>query len=109
MQWLSTGIKIWFWPRDAIPYNLFGNSPEPDTWGPPTANFAGSGCDFNKHFANHRIVIDTTFCGDWGNAVWASNPVCGKKAPSCNEWVANNPREFRDSYWRINYLKTFVE
>ncbi|KAF1976131.1 putative endo-1,3(4)-beta-glucanase [Bimuria novae-zelandiae CBS 107.79] len=109
MQWTSSGIKMWFWPRDAIPYNLFGNSPEPNTWGTPTASFTGSGCDFNKHFVNHRIVFDTTFCGDSGNAVWASNPTCSKKAATCNDYVANNPSAFGDSYWRINYLKVFKE
>ena len=109
MQWTSSGIKMWFWPRDAVPYNLFGNTPEPETWGTPTANFAGSGCNWGTHFVNHRIVIDTTFCGDWGNAVWASNPTCSKKAATCNEYVANNPSAFKDSYWRINYLKVFKE
>lgn len=109
MQWTTSGIKIWFFPRDNIPYNLYGNNPEPDTWGKPSANFAGSGCDFNKHFVNHKLVIDTTFCGDWGNAVWASNPVCSKKAPTCNQFVANNPSAFKESYWRINYLKIFRE
>ncbi|KAK7191012.1 hypothetical protein DPSP01_007814 [Paraphaeosphaeria sporulosa] len=109
MQWTSTGIKIWFFPRDSIPYNMYGNNPDPSLWGTPSANFAGSGCDFNKHFINHKLVIDTTFCGDWGNAVWASNPVCSKKAATCNEYVANNPSAFAESYWRINYLKVFKE
>ncbi|KAJ4294523.1 hypothetical protein N0V90_008214 [Kalmusia sp. IMI 367209] len=108
MQWTSTAIKIWFFTRDTIPYNLFGNSPEPDTWGTPQANFQGS-CDINKHFVNHRLVIDTTFCGDWGNAVWASNPTCSKLAASCNDYVANNPSAFTEGYWRINYLKVFRE
>jgi hypothetical protein len=109
MQWTSTGIKMWFFPRDSIPYNMYGNNPDPTLWGMPSASFAGSGCDFTKHFVNHKLVIDTTFCGDWGNAVWASNPVCSKKATTCNEYVANNPSAFTESFWRINYLKVFRE
>lgn len=73
MEWTSSGIKIWFFPRNAIPNGVNGTSPDPASWGTPDANFKGN-CDFNKHVVNQQFVLDTTFCGDWAGAVWAANP-----------------------------------
>ncbi len=96
MEWTSSAIKIWFFPRQTIPTD--GVEPDPSTWGLPSATFtAGSTCDFDAHFRDLRIVslqppflswigaghetrkaaddrscqvINLTFCGDWagGNA-----------------------------------------
>ncbi|KAF2256308.1 glycoside hydrolase family 16 protein [Trematosphaeria pertusa] len=105
MEWTTSSIKIWFFPRNSIPADLAaGNAPDPSKWSTPQASFQG-GCDIGRHFVNHQIVIDTTFCGDWAGAVWPAD--CKALAGSCNEYVANNPGVFAESYWRINYLKVF--
>ncbi|KAF2013802.1 glycoside hydrolase family 16 protein [Aaosphaeria arxii CBS 175.79] len=109
MEWTSTSIKIWFFPRDSIPVDLKNNIPNPASWGTPQANFEGGGCNYEKAFGRQRLVINTTFCGDWAAAVWTSNPTCKALAASCNDYVANNPTAFRNSTWTINYLKTFQQ
>lgn len=63
MEWTSSYICVWFFPRNAIPNNIKTNTPDPSTWGKPQANFQGN-CDFGSKFRDHSIVIDTTFCGD---------------------------------------------
>jgi hypothetical protein len=67
-------------------------NPDPTNWGEPQADFQG--CDIDAHFRNHQIIFDTTFCGDWAASAWAADPVCGKKATTCNEFVAQNPEAF---------------
>ena len=72
MERTSQSIKMWFFPRTAIPADLkAGSSVDPSKWGTPQATFQGA-CDFDKKFGNQRIVLDTTFCGDWAGAVWDS-------------------------------------
>jgi hypothetical protein len=53
--WNSSGIQIWFFPRDKIPKDIERGNPRPENWGTPEANFSGS-CDFDSHFKNHWIV-----------------------------------------------------
>lgn len=73
MEWTTSSIKIWFFPRNSIPADLAaGNAPDPSKWSTPQASFQG-GCDIGRHFVNHQIVIDTTFCGDWAGAVWPAD------------------------------------
>ncbi|KAF2737302.1 hypothetical protein EJ04DRAFT_533108 [Polyplosphaeria fusca] len=108
MEWTASAIKIWFWPRASVPAALGKSNPNPSEWGLPDANFAGN-CDFNRHFKDHRLVIDTTFCGDWAGVVWDSNPTCKNLAKSCQDFVANNPGQYAESYWRINSLKVYSQ
>jgi Glycosyl hydrolases family 16 len=105
-EWNSVGIKIWFFPRNAVPAGLNSSNPEPsEAWGAPKAAFAG---DFkvDDHFKDLNIVFDTTFCGQWAGKVWA-NSTCAALAPTCEEFVTKNPSAFREVYWAINSLKVF--
>ncbi|KAF2184299.1 glycoside hydrolase family 16 protein [Zopfia rhizophila CBS 207.26] len=106
MEWTSSFIKMWYFPRNAIPVDVSSNSPDPGKWGTLQANFAGA-CNFDQHFVNHQIILDTTFCGDWAGAVWDSNPTCKALAANCNDYVAKNPAAFAESYWRFNSLRVF--
>lgn len=65
MQWTSSFIKLWFFARGSIPASITAGNPDYTTFGTPMANFDGSSCNIDSHFINHRIVFDTTFCGDW--------------------------------------------
>ena len=56
--------------------------------------------------ANHHIVFDTTFCGDWAGSVWAASS-CAAYAPSCQAFVAANPGVFASAYWLINSVKVY--
>lgn len=97
-QWTSEFIRLWFFPRSAIPADITAGQPDPSTWGPPMSNFQGS-CDIDTHFVNHEIVFDLTFCGDWAGNVWNQFPTCSALAPTCTDYVAANPAAFADAYW----------
>jgi hypothetical protein len=73
MEWTSSAIEVFFFPRTSIPSDITSGSPDPSTWGTPVASFSGSGCDIDSHFSNHNIVFDTTFCGQWAGSVWLAS------------------------------------
>ena len=107
-EWTSNAIKIWFFPRNAIPADIASGNPEPgEAWGVPRGSFAGNFM-MNDHFKDLRIVFDTTFCGDWAGAVWADSS-CAPLAPTCQEFVTKNSRAFREMYWAINSLNVFEQ
>jgi len=108
MQWESSGVYIWFWPRGSVPSDVTNGNPVTGNWGLPIVAFnGGSGCTFDNHFMNQNIVFDTTFCGDWAgsSSVWGSSS-CASKG-SCNDYVAQNPGVFANAYWTINSIKVY--
>jgi hypothetical protein len=54
--WTSSGIKVWYFAARDVPANIRSGTPNPDTWGVPTANFGNGGCDFNSKFRDMNIV-----------------------------------------------------
>ncbi|KAJ5179177.1 hypothetical protein N7492_002387 [Penicillium capsulatum] len=107
-EWTSESINVWFFPRHTEPQDIHGDSPNPSVWKQqPTAKFAGN-CNIDSHFRNHNIVFDITFCGDWASGAWNTTASCAKKADTCDEFVANQPNAFADSYWKINSLKAYT-
>lgn len=109
MEWTSEAISVWFWPAGdaALPADVIVDNPNPSSWGPPAARFVGgSGCDIDAHFKAHNIVFNTATCGDWAGAIWSEGK-CGKLAPTCNEYVTNNPGVFSEAYWIVKSVKVF--
>ncbi|CAN8099000.1 unnamed protein product [Discula destructiva] len=117
MEWTSSAISVWFFPRNSSVANSLSASAA--TAGPistsnfstPIAQFAGgSGCSIDSYFENHNIVIDTTFCGDWAGkqAIWDEDSTCSALANTCEEYVANNPDAFTDAYWLFNYINVYT-
>jgi hypothetical protein len=98
VQWTSAHIKIWHFARNnGIPSDIQVGRPNPATWGQPHAFFKGSKyCNLDSKMKNQHIVINTNFCGDWaGNSdIWRNDPVCGRQASSCVDYVARNPQAF---------------
>ncbi len=45
--------------------------------------------------------------GDWAGQTWSQDPTCSAKAPTCQEYVQNNPQAFSEAYWKINALKVY--
>jgi hypothetical protein len=105
-EWTSQHIAIYFFSRSNIPADITSGNPNPAGWGQPAALFAG-GCNIPQTFKNHSIIFDTTFCGAWAGEVWSSDPVCSKKASTCNDYVQNNPSAFADAYWEVNSVKVY--
>jgi hypothetical protein len=112
MQWTGSFIKIWFFPRGAIPQTIFTTSPDVTRFGTPQAHFQGA-CDINANFKEHRLIFDTTFCGDWaGNVYRASGcPMYGMsdQIRACVRYVAENPRAYEQAYWEINSIRVFQQ
>lgn len=109
-EWTSEHISVWFFPRDRIPEDITNGNPNPSAWGPPQARFnGGQGCNIDDHFYGHKIIFNTTFCGDWAGAVevWNNNPECSAKAATCKDHVAGNPGAFEDAFWTVNSLKVY--
>ncbi|KAI1281168.1 glycoside hydrolase family 16 protein [Xylaria sp. FL0933] len=110
MEWDSKDIKIWHFPRIAIPYDISNapiSKPDPSRWGPPQARFGGSECDADSHFYNMSLVINTNFCGAYAGDAWGVTDICNKLAPTCEEFVASNPSSFRNAFWQINYIDVY--
>ncbi|KAG4033825.1 hypothetical protein MFRU_004g03280 [Monilinia fructicola] len=109
-EWTSDHIKIWFFPRGFIPFDIKRDNPDPNSWPKPQAIFQGSSsCNIDTHFANQKLVFDTTFCGDWAGGVWGNDGgACSQGgAFSCEQFVAGSPGAFKDAYWLINSVKVY--
>ncbi|PRP80491.1 putative endo-1,3(4)-beta-glucanase [Planoprotostelium fungivorum] len=100
MERTDNTIRVWIFPRNAIPADVLSGSPNPCSWGQPDADFELGGACPNNHFQGHKIVFDITFCGDWAGAVF--NQQCGG---DCVSYVRDNPSAFSESYWLINSLR----
>jgi hypothetical protein len=109
-EWTESDISIWHFSRSVIPADITSGTPNPDSWGSPDARFQLS-CNIGTNFKDHQIVFDTTFCGQWAGQqnVWSQDAVCGQKAATCNDFVANNPSAFIESYWQINSVKVYQQ
>lgn len=108
MEWADDTIKVWSFPRSSYPKDIDSGNPDPSTWGLPVQNFAGSGANIKSNFFNHKIVINTDFCGDFGDAVWSGEGCAASTGyNTCEAFVANNPAAFVDQYWKISSLKVF--
>jgi len=84
--WDSSGFKIYRFARNAIPNDIQSRQPNPASWGTPAALFENSdGCDFSSHFFQHKIVLDTTICGDFAGPTYQGAGCPG----TCQEAVAN--------------------
>jgi len=102
MKWDELGIAIWSFYRQAIPNDITQGSPDPSKWGPPVASLDPGSCDLSQYFANHSIIFDITFCGDWAGNSYASTTCPG----SCDERLMN-PTNFENATWIINHLKVY--
>lgn len=90
LEWTSTFIKVFFFPRNSIPQGTtgpLGGSPDPTTWGKPAAIFGGS-CDLDSYFRKLHMIFNITFCGDAAagteddpEGVWKRD--CSAKAATC--------------------------
>jgi hypothetical protein len=107
MEWTSEAISVWFFPRSSIPADIASGSPDPSKWGPPQAKFTGNTCDIDKYFTSHKIIFNTTFCGDWAGKKWKDDATCAAKADTCQAFVEKNPKAFTEAFWLIRYVKVF--
>jgi hypothetical protein len=99
----ESSMKIWIFKRNQIPADIKSGNPNPSSWGKPQAFFTiGNHCSA-KHFNNHELIINLTFCGDWAGNVYSGGMA------ACNEKVRTDPAAFKDAYWLINHIKYYTK
>ncbi|KAJ7576993.1 glycoside hydrolase family 16 protein [Mycena floridula] len=103
-SWTDAGIKVWHFPRTAIPADITAKNPDPSTWGAPIAFWSSASCDISEHFKDHSLIIDTTLCGDFAGAVYGSSGCPG----TCAEAV-QNPKNFAVARWMLNYIAVYQQ
>lgn len=110
MQWVDSGISVWFFPRSAIPGDITAGEPNPSGWQSPFANWPASTCPPNQYFNNNNAIFDLTFCGDWAGAAWSSSGCADSTGYSaCSDYVSAVGSGFTEAYWAINYVKYFSQ
>ena len=108
-EFSDAGIQIWFFPRSSgVPADITAGRPNPSSWQKPSGMFMSEKVDWNRLFKDLKLVINTTFCGDWAGKVWSSSE-CSKLAPTCEDYVANNPAVFKDAYWAIKGITVYQQ
>ncbi|KAK5955112.1 hypothetical protein OHC33_003791 [Knufia fluminis] len=113
MQWTSEYINIWHWPRSEVPNDVDSKTSDPGSWGLPAAQLGVGNCTIDQHFQSHKIIFDTTFCGEYaGNPyVWKTDDANSCEASTglatCDNYVANNPEAFKEAYWDVNYVRVY--
>jgi hypothetical protein len=60
VQWDSSGISVFFFPRGSIPADIEAEAPQPSTWGLAMARWPAIECDPFKFFYDHVAIFDTT-------------------------------------------------
>jgi hypothetical protein len=103
-EWTDEGIKVWYFERTKMPVDLLGPNPNPSGWlQTPDAFFPlGEDCS-SAHFGPQRIIFDITFCGDWAGSTFQQSGCPG----SCQDFVANTPHAFLETYWSILALRVY--
>jgi hypothetical protein len=58
MEWTSTFIRVYFFPKNAIPADITAGNPNPSSWGVPAADFDSQNgdCDIDANFPPQTIV-----------------------------------------------------
>jgi hypothetical protein len=107
-EWRDDGIRMWFFGRGNEPSDLTNTTatPDPSTWGEPTADFPDTHCDIGNHFRNASIIMNIALCGDWAGAqsIYSGQGDC---PGTCDNFVANNATAFEDAYWEIKSFRVF--
>ncbi|KAF8640464.1 hypothetical protein AX17_000128 [Amanita inopinata Kibby_2008] len=102
MKWDENGIAVWSFYRAAVPKDIVQGTPNPTNWGLPSAELWAEGCDPLNYFANHSIIFDITFCGDWAGNSYATSGCPG----TCADRLMD-PTSFANASWSINSLKVY--
>ncbi|KAG8713299.1 hypothetical protein FRC08_013431 [Ceratobasidium sp. 394] len=117
MRWDTSGISVFFFPREAIPSDITAEQPMPSTWGTPAGNWPAQNCDPFSFMKEHMIIFDTTLCGDLaGNANWNIANVAGQGAScaastgysTCLDYIRNEGAAFNEAYWEVKSVKVYT-
>lgn len=109
MERTSSGIKVWFWSRQAgnAPSDVSSGASSVNTgnWGTPSAYFPNTSCNIASKFGPQNIIINLTFCGDWAGQ---SSIYAASGCPStCVDYVNNNPSAFANAYFDFASINVY--
>lgn len=134
VQWDTSGISVFFFPRSSIPADIQAQAPQPSTWGLAMSRWPAIDCDPFKFFYNHVAIFDTTLwyvlffktgsaalnelcvrSGDWAGGVWTSSGVPGQDQScaaitgyaTCQDFVQNNGSAFQEACKSLSALRKF--
>ncbi|QRV76711.1 glycoside hydrolase family 16 protein [Ceratobasidium sp. AG-Ba] len=116
MKWDTSGISVFFFPREAIPSDITAGQPMPSTWGTPAGNWPAQNCDPFQFMKDHIMIFDTTLCGDWAGNGWNTAGVGGQGAScaastgysTCLDYIRNEGSAFTDAYWEVKSVKLYT-
>jgi len=116
MQWDTSGISIFFFPRGSEPADIANEVPQPATWGLPQARWPADACDPFKFFNNHHAIFDTTLCGQWAGSAWNGAGIPGQEqscaqrtgVSTCEAFVRANGASMSEAYWEVKYVKLYT-
>lgn len=102
-------IRSWFWPAGSEPFDVELGHPDPSSWGKPYSYFRLDPVNCPaSHFRNMRIVIDNTFCGEYGGATFEDAcPEVLADHLTCEEFVLQHPEKMREAYWLVRGLYVY--
>ncbi|KAK2461705.1 hypothetical protein APHAL10511_006168 [Amanita phalloides] len=117
MKWDSTGISVYFFPRNGVPSDIVAGAPHPDTWGLPQARWPATSCNPFNFFKNHSAIFDTTLCGDWAGGVWSGSGIPGQEQScaartgfsTCEAYVRASGSAFNEAYWEISSVSIYQQ
>ncbi|KAF8312888.1 concanavalin A-like lectin/glucanase domain-containing protein [Cantharellus anzutake] len=112
------GIRIWFFPRGSVPFDVSTGEPQPSGWGTPQARWPSTSCNPPDFFKSHMLVFDTTLCGDWAGAadIWSSPVNNGQVGGSCAtrtgystcvDYIRARGEDFTNAYWEVKSVKLY--
>lgn len=105
LNWNTTGLFMWFFPRASIPSDLPTANPNPDGWGLPVAAYPTSSCDTSKFIQPQTLIIDITVCGNFAGAADVFGATC---SGTCTDLVGD-PSNYKDAYFEISYIHVFAQ
>jgi len=98
----SAGVKMWSFARAEIPADILASKPNPYEWSSPKAFWSSATCDFNEHFADQTIVLNTDVGGGWAESALESSG-CGSDVAS----VVADGSNFENGSWAVNYIAVY--
>jgi hypothetical protein len=115
MKWDTTGIAVYFFPRESIPADITAGIPLPDSWGQAQARWPAAACDPFKFFNNHHAIFDTTLCGDWAAGVWNAAGIPGQEqscaqrtgVSTCEAFIRTKGASMLEAYWEVTSVKIY--
>jgi hypothetical protein len=111
-MWAKNGVRVWWFPRYAIPADITAEQPNPDSWGLPVGTFVSDLCDPYKFFHDNFNIFTNTFCGDWAGAdgIWNYGGFAGQDKScaaitgysKCDDYVRNEGSKFNEAFWEVS-------